>query len=77
MTAEDDEELIEADVEGGATGAAIKAKHKTKGAFMGVLQKAGRKMAGFHGDVSVDGTTKQVRFGSMARVKDPSWSDES
>ena len=76
MTAEDDEELMEADEEGGAAAAAVKAKHKTKGAFMGVLQKAGRKMAGFHGDVSVDGTTKQVRSRSMTRVNDSSWSDE-
>ena len=60
ITAEDDVELLEAEEEGGMTEATTKAKKKTKGRFMGVLQKAGKKMAGFHGDVSVDGTRKHV-----------------
>ena len=60
VTAEDDAELVEAQEEGGITQAAATAKHKTKSHFLGVFQKAGKKMAGFHGDVAVDGAKKQV-----------------
>jgi len=42
------------------TGATAVAKHKTKSHFLSVFQKAGKKMAGFHGDVAVDGARKQV-----------------
>ena len=51
---------MEAQEEGGITQAAATAKHKTKSHFLGVFQKAGKKMAGFHGDVAVDGAKKQV-----------------
>ena len=61
MSAEDDAEVLSAEDEGGVTEAAVKAKHKTKSHFLGVFQKAGKKMAGFHGDVAVDGARKQVR----------------
>ncbi|CAD6577000.1 MAG: hypothetical protein TREMPRED_001836 [Tremellales sp. Tagirdzhanova-0007] len=59
ISAEDDAELVEAQEEGGITQAAATAKHKTKSHFLGVFQKAGKKMAGFHGDVAVDGAKKQ------------------
>lgn len=42
------------------TGAAAKAKHTTKAHIVGAFQKVGKSMAGFHGDVAVDGTRKQV-----------------
>lgn len=42
------------------TGATAVVKHKTKSHFLSVFQKAGKKMAGFHGDVAVDGARKQV-----------------
>lgn len=62
MSAEDDAELLSAEEEGGMTEAAAKMKHKTKSHFLGVFQKAGKKMAGVHGDVAVDGKRKQVRL---------------
>ncbi len=58
VTAEDDAEMLQASEEGGMAEAAAKTKHKTKSAFLGVFQKAGKKMAGFHGDVAVDGAVK-------------------
>ena len=80
VTAEDDAELLEAESEGGMTEMAEKAKHKTKSHFLGMFQKAGKKMAGFHGDVSVDGTRKQVCaaiFISPASGKGRNRADES
>lgn len=66
LTAEDDEEVIEAEQEGGITATAVKAKHKTKAHILGAFQKAGKKMAAFHGDVAVDGTKKQVSVVKVA-----------
>jgi len=63
MNADDEAEMEEAEEEGGLAETAIKAKHKTKEKVMGVFRSAGKKMAGFHGDVSVDGTKKKVSRG--------------
>jgi hypothetical protein len=52
--------LEEAEAEGGMAAAATKTKIKTKSKVMGVFRSAGKKMAGFHGDVAVDGTKKTV-----------------
>ncbi|WVQ99136.1 hypothetical protein IAU59_006268 [Kwoniella sp. CBS 9459] len=62
VTAEDDAEVLEAEQEGGITEVATKAKHKTKAHILGAFKAAGKKMAGFHGDVAVDGTKKQARI---------------
>ncbi|ODN79884.1 hypothetical protein L202_03778 [Cryptococcus amylolentus CBS 6039] len=59
-TAEDDQELLEAQKEGGTTEAAVKAKHKTKTHLTNAFRSAGKHLAGFRGDVSVDGARKQV-----------------
>ncbi|WRT66094.1 uncharacterized protein IL334_003047 [Kwoniella shivajii] len=66
-TAEDDAEIAAAEEEGGLTEAATKAKHKTKSHIMGAFKAAGKKMAGFHGDVAVDGTKKQARTEAIDR----------
>lgn len=60
VTAEDDAEVREAEQEGGAAEAVTKTKHKTKAAITNLIQKTGKKMAGFRGDVSVDGAKKHV-----------------
>jgi len=52
----------EAEKEGGVHEAAVKTKHKTKAAITGLFQKTGKKLAGFRGDVVVDGARKQVRY---------------
>ncbi|ODN79885.1 hypothetical protein, variant [Cryptococcus amylolentus CBS 6039] len=59
-TAEDDQELLEAQKEGGTTEAAVKAKHKTKTHLTNAFRSAGKHLAGFRGDVSVDGARKQI-----------------
>ncbi|ORY32602.1 hypothetical protein BCR39DRAFT_564238 [Naematelia encephala] len=80
VTADDDAEVEEAEEEGGVTEMATKAKVKSKGHIMGMFQKAGKKMAAFHGDVSVDGAkhtdlvekigTKVDRFVYRGHTKD-------
>ncbi len=62
VTADDEAEIEEAEDQGGFTEAAVKTKHKTKEKILGVFKSAGKTMAGFHGDVSVDGTKKKVGF---------------
>lgn len=60
VTAEDDEEVEEAAQDGKVSEVAAKTKHHTKQAITHIFQKAGKKMAGFRGDVSVDGAPKDV-----------------
>lgn len=60
VTAEDDLKVLEAQKEGGMEAAAVKVKHKTKSHLLGALQNVTKKMAGFHGDVAVDGHRKRV-----------------
>jgi len=64
LDAEDEEEaeLDEAEKEGALQHAAVKTKHKTKAAITGLFQKTGKKLAGFRGDVLVDGARKQVKY---------------
>jgi hypothetical protein len=68
MTAEDDAALLSAQGEGVMTEAAAKAKHKTKSQVLGLFQKAGKKMAGFHGDVAVDGTKQKASIDAGEEV---------
>ncbi|KIR55879.1 hypothetical protein I315_01761 [Cryptococcus gattii Ru294] len=60
VTAEDDAEVLQAEQEGGTAEVAAKTKHKTKSHIAGVFKSAGKHMAGFRGDVMVDGARKQV-----------------
>jgi hypothetical protein len=60
ITADDDAELREAEDEGGAAKAATQANVKTKSHILGAVRSIGKRMAGFHGDVSVDGARKSV-----------------
>ncbi|WVQ82424.1 hypothetical protein IAT38_004552 [Cryptococcus sp. DSM 104549] len=70
VTAEDDAELRDAEEEGGTTEIAVKAKHKTKSHLMGMFKHAGKTMAGFRGDVAVDGTRKQARIEQEAEEEE-------
>ncbi|KGB74623.2 hypothetical protein CNBG_0461 [Cryptococcus deuterogattii R265] len=60
VTAEDDAEVLQAEQEGGTAEVAAKTKHKTKSHIAGVFKSAGKHMAGFRGDVMVDGARKQI-----------------
>lgn len=60
VTEEDEAELSEAEEEGKITHMATKAKVKTKSQIVGAFKGLGKKMAGFHGDVSVDGQKKKI-----------------
>ncbi|WVO22305.1 uncharacterized protein IAS62_003635 [Cryptococcus decagattii] len=60
VTAEDDAEVLQAEQEGGTAEVAAKTKHKTKSHIAGVFKSAGKHMAGFKGDVMVDGARKQI-----------------
>lgn len=51
---------MEAAQEGATAEVAAKTKHKTKSHITGVFKSAGKHMAGFRGDVKVDGARKQV-----------------
>ncbi|ORX36894.1 hypothetical protein BD324DRAFT_627598 [Kockovaella imperatae] len=59
MDPEEEAVLLEADKDSGMK-PAEKAKVKTKSHIITAFQKAGKKLAGFHGDVSVDGAKKQI-----------------
>jgi hypothetical protein len=72
VTADDDAELLEAEHEGGATEAVTKTKHKTKAVITNLIQKTGKKMAGFRGDVSVDGAKKHVSSALACCIPSPS-----
>ena len=62
-------ELLEAEQEGGVKETAekvkVKAKVKTKSHVLGLFKSGAKKMAGFHGDVSVDGARKHVSLGIL------------
>lgn len=60
VTADDDAEVLEAAQEGATAEVAAKTKHKTKSHITGVFKSAGKHMAGFRGDVKVDGARKQI-----------------
>lgn len=60
LNEEDEAEIEEAEEQGGAKEAAVKTKHKTKGAILGLFRHGGKKAAGAGGDVSVDGKGKRV-----------------
>nr|ODN82538.1 hypothetical protein L203_05347 [Cryptococcus depauperatus CBS 7841] len=61
VTAEDDAEVLEAEEKGKTAEATMaKVKHKTKSHITNVFKSAGKHMAGFRGDVSVDGARKQI-----------------
>lgn len=51
---------MEAAQEGATAEVAAKTKHKTKSHITGVFKSAGKHMAGFRGDVKVDGARKQI-----------------
>lgn len=61
LNADDDAEIEEAMENGSQTEQAMtQAKVKTKSHILGAFRSVGKKMAGFKGDVSVDGARKQV-----------------
>lgn len=59
---EGEAEVEEAAEEGKVQEVATKTKHKTKQAITSLFQKTGKKMAGFRGDVAVDGSPSKVRM---------------
>lgn len=70
ITADDDAELEEAIEDGTKTDEAMaKAKVKSKSHILGAFRSVGKKMAGFKGDVAVDGARKQV---SLVRTQNSS-----
>ncbi|KAK4686220.1 hypothetical protein P7C73_g3921, partial [Tremellales sp. Uapishka_1] len=60
VTADDEAEIEEAEEQGGMVEVATKAKHQTKSKVIGAFKGVSRKLAGFHGDVSVDGKEKNI-----------------
>ncbi|EIW70937.1 hypothetical protein TREMEDRAFT_73606 [Tremella mesenterica DSM 1558] len=60
ITADDEAEVEAAEEEGGAKEVAVKAKTKTKSHFLSLFRGAGRKAAGFRGDVAVNGKRKTI-----------------
>ena len=64
-----DEEIAEAEEEGKISEMATKTKHRTKAAISHLFQKTGKKMAGFRGDVAIDGERAKVSIlGSALRT---------
>jgi hypothetical protein len=62
VTEDDDAEIEEAIEEGNKTDEILtKAKIKTKSHLKGAFKGIGKKMAGFRGDVAVDGKERMVR----------------
>lgn len=58
-----DEELVDSDgepIDEDDLSAMAKTKHKTKRTIVGAFKGFTKKAAGFHGDVSVDGTKKKL-----------------
>lgn len=53
----------------------VKAKTKTKSAFLNVFRATGKKAAAFKGDVMVDGAKKKVRGRSSDASRTPLGSD--
>ncbi|KAL7421556.1 hypothetical protein Q5752_003325 [Cryptotrichosporon argae] len=81
ITADDHAEVEEAAEEGGVAEKATKAKVKTKSHILGAFKAVGKKMAGFHGDVAVDGARKKIgtkvdKVLFQNRIKDDGSRDE-